>query len=91
MTSRDIVYGRQGGRVEKWKPPAAVECRPPVNAECPCGRWVIAQKDIGRKCWTCGERLVLVAAVPPEEPETVASAAEQERGLAAARRVLGAA
>lgn len=90
MTARDIVYGRQAGRVEKWKQPAAVECRPAVRVQCSCGFWTVARRDVGRPCWTCGDAFVLVETAT-EEPLTAASLAEQEAGLTRARRALGAA
>ena len=90
MTARDIVYGRQGGRVEKWKEPAPGECRPTVTVACDCGRWQVARRDIGKPCWTCKVRFVVVPDFV-EEPLTAAARSEQEAGLARARRALGAA
>lgn len=90
MTARDIVYGRQGGRVEKWKKPEPGECRATATVQCDCGRWQVARRAVGQPCWSCGQRLVLVAEIV-EEPLTPAALAEQEAGLARARRALGAA
>lgn len=91
MTARDIVFGRQGGRVEKWKTPAHGECRPAVTVSCACGRWTVSARDVGRSCWTCGEAFVLVVQEVVDEPLAVADVAAQEAGLARARRALGAA
>lgn len=46
---RDTTYGRQGGRVEKWKPMPGLVAR----IDCGCGTAVIMAKDIGRRCPNC--------------------------------------
>lgn len=52
MTARDIINGRQGGRVEKWKPMAG----PVAHVVCLCGYAIVIPRSVGKTCQVCGEK-----------------------------------
>lgn len=88
MTARDVVYGRRGGRIEKWKTPAPGECRPTATVVCDCARWLVSVRDVGGRCWSCGGELVLVVEMMPVGELAPAGRAEQKTGLSLAREML---
>lgn len=93
---RDTTYGRQGGRVEKWKPMPGLVAR----IECGCGTAVVMAKDVGRRCPNCQQENRLLGepwmtdGAPELGPLAVEAAASEAvtmdgpTGLADAREAL---
>lgn len=68
MTARDLVYGRQAGRVLPWASvPGA------FAAVCDCTAWLAVEANLGEPCGCCGAPIRRPDAVDGRIARAVAS------------------